>query len=81
MVSDVLHDIFLLKIMLLENHIVEGQRKDHGHKLQVVLVFLHVSEEPFEVVSSAGQESDLILQDILGFFNGDGFFGDDGLPI
>ena len=67
-------------MMLLKNHVVESQSKNHGNKLQVILTFLHVSEQTFEVVSTTGQESDLILQNILSFIHWNRLFSYDWFP-
>jgi len=74
LVGHILHDVLLLKFMLLKNHVIEGESKDHGDELKILWAFLHVAEQLLEVLSSRCQQADLVLQDLFSFASLDRFF-------
>jgi hypothetical protein len=79
LIGDILHDVFFFQAVLFVDHIVESEGKDHGHQLQIFLVFVHLSEEFLEVLRAAAQKAHLEFQNFFGAVGIYRFLGDDRL--
>ena len=74
-VANVLHEVFLLELVLLEDHVVETESKNHGDQLVVLGGFLEVGEHFLELLDLTLELGDLEVQDFFGLLKGGLFVG------